>query len=126
MPQPGRARSVPGGEGEEAMTATTTNEPEVRTTRPRQHPSVDERAARGRAARAESPRRSHADRGPAAGRRDPVDVLGEQAATRVPRAGADPLRAHALVAWDVKRFAAGFAIAARSRGRRMPSGGPCS
>ena len=158
--------------------ATTTNEPGVRTTRRRQHPSVDERRARGRAARAETPRRRHADWEPAAGRRDPVDVLEEQAATRVPELvpirygrmltspfafyrGAAALMAadladtptsgvrvqlcgdahlsnfgffaspeRALVfsvndfdetlpgpwEWDVKRFAASFAIAARSRG----------
>ncbi len=159
--------------------ATTTNEPGVRTTRPRrQHPSVDERRARGRAARAETPRRRHADWEPAAGRRDPVDVLEEQAAARVPELvpirygrmltsafafyrGAAALMAadladtptsgvrvqlcgdahlsnfgffaspeRALVfsvndfdetlpgpwEWDVKRFAASFAIAARARG----------
>ena len=139
---------------------------------------MDERRARGRAARAESPRRRHADWEPAAGRRDPVDVLEEQAATRVPELvpirygrmltspfafyrGAAALMAADLAdtptsgvrvqlcgdahlsnfgffasperslvfsvndfdetlpgpwEWDVKRFAASFAIAARSRG----------
>jgi uncharacterized protein (DUF2252 family) len=48
------------------------------------HLSVDERAARGKAARAEVPRRSHAGWEPAPGRRDPVAVLEEQAQTRVP------------------------------------------
>jgi uncharacterized protein (DUF2252 family) len=43
-----------------------------------------ERAARGKAARAEVPRSSHAAWEPAPGRRDPVDVLEEQAQTRVP------------------------------------------
>ena len=46
-------------------------------------PSPAERAARGKAARAEVPRSSHADWAPAA-RQDPVAVLEEQAATRVP------------------------------------------
>jgi uncharacterized protein (DUF2252 family) len=43
-----------------------------------------ERAAQGKAARAEVPRSSHAGWEPAQGRRDPVDVLEEQAQTRVP------------------------------------------
>ena len=48
------------------------------------HPSLAERAARGRAARASVPRSSHADWGPAPDRRSPEDVLLEQAADRVP------------------------------------------
>ena len=48
------------------------------------HPTFDERAAHGRATRAEVPRSSHADWAPAPGRRDPVELLDEQAATRVP------------------------------------------
>jgi uncharacterized protein (DUF2252 family) len=47
------------------------------------HPSPDERAATGRAARADVPRSAHADWAPAAGRRDPVDLLEEQAGSRV-------------------------------------------
>ena len=160
--------------------AATTSEPGTRGSRPRRHLSVDERAARGRAARAESPRRRHADWEPPPGRRDPVDVLEEQAATRVPELvpirygrmltssfafyrGAAALMAADLAAadhggirvqlcgdahlsnfgffasperslvfsvndfdetlpgpweWDVKRFAASFAIAARAAGLR--------
>jgi uncharacterized protein (DUF2252 family) len=49
-----------------------------------EHFTAAERAARGRAARAEVPRSSHAGWEPAPGRRDPVDVLEEQARTRVP------------------------------------------
>ena len=45
---------------------------------------VEERAAGGRAIRARVPRRGHADWSPAAGRRDPVELLEEQARTRVP------------------------------------------
>ncbi len=48
------------------------------------HSSVAERAARGRAARAEVPRSSHAKFEPSASRADPVDLLQRQAATRVP------------------------------------------
>jgi uncharacterized protein (DUF2252 family) len=46
--------------------------------------TVAERAARGKAARAETPRRVHGEWGPAADRRDPVELLEEQAASRVP------------------------------------------
>ena len=48
-----------------------------------EHPSLSERAARGRAARREAPRSSHGDWEPPADRADPVDVLEEQASTRV-------------------------------------------
>src|SRR4051812_12854392 len=49
-----------------------------------EHPTRAERAARGKAARAEVPRSSHAEWEPAPGRRHPVDVLEDQAQTRVP------------------------------------------
>ena len=48
------------------------------------HPSVEERTAQGRAARAEVPRSSHADFEPASRRPDPVELLQSQAASRVP------------------------------------------
>src|SRR6185503_15317081 len=48
------------------------------------HLSVAERVARGRAARAEVPRSSHAVFEPAAHRPDPVDLLESQAESRVP------------------------------------------
>jgi uncharacterized protein (DUF2252 family) len=48
------------------------------------HPTVEERAARGKAARSELPRGALGDWSPAPGRRDPVDILEEQAWTRVP------------------------------------------
>jgi uncharacterized protein (DUF2252 family) len=48
------------------------------------HPSVDARAARGRAARAEVPRSAHADWEAPGERRPAEDVLLEQAADRVP------------------------------------------
>jgi uncharacterized protein (DUF2252 family) len=44
----------------------------------------EERTARGRAARVDAPRRSHGRWEPAAGRPDPVGLLQEQAASRVP------------------------------------------
>ena len=46
--------------------------------------TVAERAARGKSARKAVPRTSHATFAPPADRRDPVEVLEEQAATRVP------------------------------------------
>jgi uncharacterized protein (DUF2252 family) len=49
-----------------------------------EHPSKAERAARGKAVRAEVSRSSHAYWSPPAGRRDPVEVLEEQARSRVP------------------------------------------
>jgi uncharacterized protein (DUF2252 family) len=48
------------------------------------HFTVDERIARGKAARAEVPRRSHASWEPSPVRPSPIDLLEEQAKTRVP------------------------------------------
>jgi uncharacterized protein (DUF2252 family) len=50
----------------------------------REHLSVDERVARGRAARSQAPRSSHGRWEPAPGRPDPVALLEEQAVSRVP------------------------------------------
>ena len=47
------------------------------------HLTVAERVARGKAARAEVPRSSHAEFAPSAARPDPVALLEGQAATRV-------------------------------------------
>jgi uncharacterized protein (DUF2252 family) len=49
-----------------------------------EHPTVSERASAGRAARSEVPRRDHAVWEPPPDRRSPVELLEEQAATRVP------------------------------------------
>ena len=46
--------------------------------------SAKERAERGRAARKATPRRAHADWEPSATRPDPIAILEEQAATRIP------------------------------------------
>ena len=48
------------------------------------HPSVDERIARGRAAREQVPPSAHTGWAPATGRPDPVALLEEQNATREP------------------------------------------
>ena len=55
-----------------------------------EHFSPAERAARGKAARRELPRSAHAAWEPAPGRADPVDLLEEQARTRLPELG--PIR----------------------------------
>jgi uncharacterized protein (DUF2252 family) len=54
------------------------------------HFTPAERAARGRAARGELPRSAHADWEPGPRRRDPLDLLEEQAQTRLPELG--PIR----------------------------------
>ena len=64
--------------------------PQADTTRPfasewrRRHLSVDERMARGRGARRQASRSSHGRWEPAPGRPDPIALLEEQAASRVP------------------------------------------
>jgi uncharacterized protein (DUF2252 family) len=50
----------------------------------RKHLSLDQRVARGRAARADAPRSAHGRWAPAPDRPDPVALLEEQAASRVP------------------------------------------
>ena len=65
------------------------------------HFTVAERAARGRAARADVPRRSHASWEPSPGRADPVELLEEQAEVAGGGARADPLRADARLAVHV-------------------------
>ena len=58
--------------------------PRSRPPKPIHHLSAAERAAKGKAARDVAPRSAHGDWRPAAGRRDPVELLGEQDASRVP------------------------------------------
>jgi uncharacterized protein (DUF2252 family) len=57
--------------------------PRRRPPRPVHHPSAAERAAKGKAAREAAPRSTHGDWEPAADRRDPVELLEEQGASRV-------------------------------------------
>ena len=64
------------------MPATTQSTRTRRRVAP--HPTVQERAAAGRAARKAVPRSSHREWASAPDRRDPVAMLEEQAATRVP------------------------------------------
>src|SRR6266540_2370797 len=55
-----------------------------RSTTPVAHLSPRERTARGKAAREKAPRSSHAGWDPPTDRREPVDLLEEQAVSRVP------------------------------------------
>ena len=66
--------------------AASVQEPAARSKKaePVEHPSEKERAARGKAARADVPRSAHAAWEPAPDRPSPVDLLEEQAKTRVP------------------------------------------
>src|SRR5690349_22370180 len=59
---------------------TTQEQPPVKV----EHPTLEERTARGKAARADVPRSVHAEWVPATDRRDPVRLLERQARTRVP------------------------------------------
>ena len=61
---------------------TTTLSP--RSTTHLDHPSVADRVASGKAARAEVPRTSHGDWAPASDRPDPLELLAAQERTRVP------------------------------------------
>ena len=65
------------------------------------HPTPQDRAARGKAARAKVPRSSHAGWDPPTDRREPVDLLEEQADVAGPRARAGPVRQDAHVALRV-------------------------
>ena len=89
------------------------------------HPTVAERVARGKAARAVAPRSGHGEWEPAGDRPDPVELLEEQAASRVRRAGADPLRTDARVAVHVFSRR-GLPYGERPRRRRCGQGLTCS
>ena len=65
-------------------TTTPTTAPKSARPKPVPHLTVDERNARGKAARAEVPRSRHAEYDPPADRADPIDLLEAQAQTRVP------------------------------------------
>ena len=69
-----------------ASAAIETPDSDGRQSKPKAmpHPTVAERTARGKAARAVSPRSEHGEWEPASDRRDPVELLEEQAASRVP------------------------------------------
>src|SRR5687767_12846981 len=66
------------------MTQTTARRGRTRRTGETPRPTHEERVARGKAARAEVPRSSHAEFNPGAKRPDPIILLESQAAARVP------------------------------------------
>jgi uncharacterized protein (DUF2252 family) len=66
------------------MTRATAQRGRTRRTGEEPRPTREERVARGKAARAEAPRSSHAEFAPDAQRPDPVTLLEEQGAARVP------------------------------------------
>jgi uncharacterized protein (DUF2252 family) len=68
----------------EQTTATPDRAPEKSGAGKVVHLTLEERAARGKAARAEVPRKIHGEWAPPSQRPDPVDVLEKQAKTRVP------------------------------------------
>ena len=100
VPRATAAVAPPAGNGAGATSATTRVRGRPRA-KPVVHLTVAERAARGKAARAIAPRSGHGEWEPAPDRRDPVDLLEEQAASPGAGAGADPLRADAGVAVHV-------------------------
>src|SRR4051794_12361937 len=71
-------------------TATRARETRAPRSNGAPYPTPAESAARGKAARAELPRSAHAAWEPAPTRRDPIDLLEEQAQTRLPELG--PIR----------------------------------
>ena len=99
--------------------STATAEPKAKPTRV-EHLSVAERAAAGKAARAEVPRSSHGDWEPAADRRDPIELLREQAETRVPELV--PIR-HARMAVSAFTFYRGAAFIMAADLAATPSSG---
>lgn len=82
--------------------------------------SVDERIARGRAARAAIRRRDHGDWGPAPGRPDPMAVLEEQARDRIPQLV--PLRYERMAASPFAFFRGAAAVMAADLARTPVSG----
>jgi len=75
-----------------------------------EHLSAGEREARGKAARSEAPRASHAEWSPTPTRANPVDVLEQQAATRVPELV--PIRYGRMMASPFAFYRGGAAIMA--------------
>src|SRR5262245_24865557 len=82
--------------------------------------TVDERAAEGRAARGRSPRSSHGAWAPGPGRRHPVDVLEQQAETRVPELV--PIRYGRMAASPFAFFRGAAAVMAADLAAVAPTG----
>ncbi|MFF1834363.1 DUF2252 domain-containing protein [Streptomyces sp. NPDC058231] len=84
------------------------------------HRTPAERAARGKAARRGAPRSSHAEFAPPAGRRDPLEILGAQSATRVPELV--PIRYSRMAESPFRFFRGGAAIMAADLATTPDSG----
>jgi uncharacterized protein (DUF2252 family) len=84
------------------------------------HLSPEERRARGRAARAESPRSRCAEWAPAAGRPDPIALLEEQDASRVPELV--PIRYGRMTASPFAFFRGAASVMARDLASTASSG----
>src|SRR3954452_18618390 len=80
LTRPAEHAGSPVPRGKDPLAATRPR----RDPRPVKHPTVAERQARGKAARKEARRSSHGEWAPAPDRSDPVDLLEEQANSRVP------------------------------------------
>jgi uncharacterized protein (DUF2252 family) len=83
-------------------------------------PTPEERAARGKAARSEAPRSSHAEWSPSADRRSPVDIIEEQNAPRVPELV--PVRHGRMLASAFTFYRGAAAIMAADLARTPTSG----
>ena len=70
--------------GTDLTSVPSKNGPTKRQAKPVEHLTVAERAASGKEARAEIPRSSHAAWEPSPDRPSPLELLEDQAATRVP------------------------------------------
>ena len=95
-----------------------TGDPDGRQPKPKAIPHLTpaERAARGKAARAVAPRSGHGEWEPASDRRDPVELLEEQAASRVPELV--PIRHGRLAATPFTFYRVGRSIRWRPTSRR--------
>ncbi|GAA2260465.1 DUF2252 domain-containing protein [Streptomyces amakusaensis] len=85
------------------------------------HRTPRERADRGRAARKASPRSAHAEFAPAAGRPDPVDLIEEQSAVRVPELV--PIRYGRMSESPFRFYRGAAAIMANDLAASTPSSG---
>jgi uncharacterized protein (DUF2252 family) len=87
---------------------------------PHVHPTPQERAERGRAARSDVPRRCHAEWDPPTARCDPVDILDEQATSRLPELV--PIRYGRMLTSPFAFFRGAAAIMAADLGTTQTSG----
>ena len=102
------------------MATGTTTRPERRASPRPEHRTSQERAAIGKAARADVPRSSHGAWEPAADRPDPIALLEEQAATRLPELV--PIRYGRMLATPFTFYRGAAVIMAADLVRHTPIG----